>query len=72
MVDDSWEFGFYDSEFPEVMYWAAKGVRFTSIDLARTIAFEHPGIWEMPVFICRRPGAEDWEYYDDVFEPDCT
>lgn len=56
-----WEYGFYDSEQPEPIWWYCFGLPFTSPDQADSTGRE--STWGHPVIVRRRPGSAGWEHF---------
>lgn len=56
-----WEYGFYDSEYPDVVYWGTFGgiVGFDSPEMAEHTASK--SVWGQAVIVRRRKGSVNWE-----------
>lgn len=67
MSENEWEYGFYDSEYPEnpTIYWYVFGI--LTHDSAESA--HHTGVkstWGQPIIVRRRKGSTDWEHVAEV------
>ena len=55
-----WEYGFYDSEHPETIFWYSFGVSFDSAAQAKRVGDK--SVYGKTVIVRRKHGATEWEH----------